>query len=172
MARNYNYIYSQLVEDRKDIVGHIAYALYKEDKIAFIGRYKEEHGGEEPTEEDLQPFNVISSTPNSLERYKFIASDTLFEFLMDSLEEMKAEVEEDLNRHHIDMIRQAIEPMKPQSLAKSYIHGIAQSIIGAFMFMVLLCSLLFILKFSDTQYTFTFGGDGTAKIETAKQNTP
>lgn len=42
MARNYNYIYSQLVEDRKDIVGHIAYALYKEDKIAFIGRYKEE----------------------------------------------------------------------------------------------------------------------------------
>lgn len=85
---------------------------------------------------------------------------------------MKAEVEEDLNRHHIDMIRQAIEPMKPQSLAKSYMHGILQSVIGAFLFMLLLCSLLFILKFSDTQYTFTFGGDGTAKIETAKQNTP
>lgn len=64
MARNYNYIYSQLVEDRKDIVGHVAYALYKEDKIAFIGRYKEEHGGEEPTEEDLQPFNVIELFTN------------------------------------------------------------------------------------------------------------
>lgn len=32
MPRKYNYIYKQLVEDRGDIIGHIAYALYKEDK--------------------------------------------------------------------------------------------------------------------------------------------
>lgn len=166
MARNYNYIYSQLVEDRKDIVGHIAYALYKEDKIAFIGKYKDEHGGEEPTEEDLHPFNVISSTENNLERYRLVASDTLFEFLMDSLEEMKTEVEEDLNAHHIALIKQAIEPIKPQSTAKAYVHGILQSVIGAFLFMLLLCSLLFILQFSDTQYSFTFGGNGSAKIDT------
>ena len=30
---------------------------------------------------------------------------------------------------------------------------------------ILLCGVLFILKFSDTKYTFTFGGDGRAKIE-------
>ena len=29
MPRKYNYIYKQLVEDRGDIIGHIAYALYK-----------------------------------------------------------------------------------------------------------------------------------------------
>ena len=27
MSRNYNYIYSQLVEDKADIIGHIAYAF-------------------------------------------------------------------------------------------------------------------------------------------------
>ena len=62
-------------------------------------------------------------------------------------------------------IRKAIEPIKPCSTPKSYLHGIIQSVIGAFVFMTLVCGLLFILKFSDTQYTFTFGGNGSAKIE-------
>lgn len=40
MSRKYNYIYSKLVEDRYDLAGHIAYALYKQDKIEYIANYK------------------------------------------------------------------------------------------------------------------------------------
>ena len=54
MPRKYNYIYKQLVEDRGDIIGHIAYALYKEDKIEYINKFKEEHNNNEPTEDDLK----------------------------------------------------------------------------------------------------------------------
>ena len=86
MPRNYNYIYSQLVEDRADIIGHIAYALYKEDKIEFISKFKDENGGVEPTEEDLKPFNTISSTQSSLDKYKFIASCILQSFLSNSFD--------------------------------------------------------------------------------------
>lgn len=70
-----------------------------------------------------------------------------------------------MNKNHLELIRKAIEPIRPCSTLKSYLHGTIQSVIGAFVFMILLCGLLFILKFSDTQYTFTFGGNGSAKIE-------
>lgn len=49
-------------------------------------------------------------------------------------------------------------------------HGTIQSVLGAFVFMLLLCGLMFILNFSDNQYTFTFGGKGDAKIERIDNN--
>ena len=165
MSRNYNYIYSQLVEDKADIIGHIAYALYKEDKIDYITKYKQENGGAEPTEEDLKPFNIISSTHNSLDKYKFIASCILQSFLTNSLEESKKDVEENMNKNHLALMDEVIKPIKPAPTWKCYVHGVSQSVIGAFVFMLLLCGLMFILNFSENQYTFTFGGKGNAKIE-------
>lgn len=165
MSRNYNYIYSQLVEDKADIIGHIAYALYKEDKIDYITKFKHENGGTEPTEEDLKPFNIISSTQNSLDRYKFIASCILQTFLSNSLEESKKDVEDNMNQNHLALMGEVIKPIKPAPTWKCYIHGTLQSVLGAFIFMLLLCSLMFILNFSENQYTFTFRGKGDAKIE-------
>lgn len=36
MKRNYNTIYSKRVANETDIVGHVAYSLYKESKIEYI----------------------------------------------------------------------------------------------------------------------------------------
>lgn len=171
MPRKYNYIYKQLVEDRGDIIGHIAYALYKEDKIEYINKFKEEHNNNEPTEDDLKPFNDISCTPGSVDKYKFVASTILQSFLENSLEETKRDIEDNINRNHIELIRKAIEPIKPISLGRSYLHGITQSVIGAVLFMILMCALVFLLNFSKQQYTFTIGGSGSATIEKSK-NTP
>ena len=57
MARRYNFIYKQLVEKESDILGNIAYSLYKADKIKFIEDFKAKNGGKEPTEADFQPFH-------------------------------------------------------------------------------------------------------------------
>lgn len=165
MARKYNYIYSQLVEDNADIVGHIAYALYKEDKIEFISKFKKAHGDTEPSEDDLQPFNDISSSVGSIEKYKFMASCILQAFIDNTLEDTKQDVEDNMNRNHIALIQKALDPIKPISTARSYLHGIAQSVIGAFVFMLLLCVLVFALNFSNTQYTFTFGEKGDATLQ-------
>ena len=70
MSRKYNHIYSRLVESKGDIIGHIAYALYKDDKIVYISHFKEEHNGKEPDEDDLKPFNDISSTDMNNENSK------------------------------------------------------------------------------------------------------
>ena len=165
MSRNYNYIYSKLVEDKGDIIGHIAYALYKEDKIEYITKFKNEHNGQEPTEEELKPFNSISSTESSLDKYKFIASHILQSFLINSLEETKKDIEDNINKNHLALMDEVIKPIKPLQWWRCYLRGIAQSVLGAFVFMVSVCGLIFIFELSDNKYTFTLGGRGDAKIE-------
>ncbi len=36
MPKKFNFIYEELVSDRNDIIGHVAYSIYKQDKIDFI----------------------------------------------------------------------------------------------------------------------------------------
>lgn len=43
MESGSRFIYNLLVESEQDVVGHIAYSLYKADKIAFIEKYKSEN---------------------------------------------------------------------------------------------------------------------------------
>jgi hypothetical protein len=64
MQRNYNFIYSKLVENEYDIVGHIAYSLYKKDKIAHIERFRQKNSTE-PLDHELIPFNEFSSSDSS-----------------------------------------------------------------------------------------------------------
>lgn len=165
MPRKYNFIYSRLVEGKGDIIGYIAYALYKDAKIEYINRFKEEHNGEEPSEDDLKSFHDFTSTDESVNNFKYVASGVLQAFLDNTLEETKAQIEENLNRNHIELIKNAIEPIKPPSVWKSYGNGIAQSVLGAFIFMGLMSILVLILNSSKNKYTLTIGGEGSAKIE-------
>lgn len=45
MAKHYNFIYEELVRYDGDMVGRIAYSIYKREKIAFIEQYKKANGG-------------------------------------------------------------------------------------------------------------------------------
>lgn len=65
----YNFIYSKLVADENDILGIIAYAIYKRQKIDFIKTTKETYD-RDPTPEEFQTFYNISTTSSSLETYK------------------------------------------------------------------------------------------------------
>ncbi len=165
MPRKYNFIYSHIVEGKGDIIGYIAYALYKDAKVEYINHFKEEHGGKEPDEDELKPFHDVTDTEESVNNFKYVASGILQAFLDNTLEETKAQIEDNLNKNHIELIKKAIEPIKPSSMWKSYLNGIAQSVLGAFIFMGLMCILVFVLNFSKNKYTFTIGGEGSAKVE-------
>lgn len=165
MPRKYNYIYSHLVEGKGDIIGHIAYALYKDEKIEYISRFKKEHEGREPDEDDLKPFNDISSTENSIDKYKYIASRILQSFLDNTLEETKLQIEEELNKNHIALIKETVKPLIPPTKKSAYFHGVMQSIIGAFIFMIIMCALVFIVNLSTHKFTITIGGSGSATME-------
>lgn len=169
VPRSYNHIYNLLVEGKGDLIGYIAYALYKDEKIEYIARFKEEHGNE-PDEEDLKRFHDITSTETSVERYKYVASGILQSFLDNTLESTRTQIEDNLNRNHIELLRKAIKPIEPPTKGWSYFHGIVQSIAGAFAFMIIMCALVFLLNLSKNTYTFKFGGNGNAEIERMDTN--
>lgn len=156
MSRKYNYIYNQLVENSTDIVGHIAYALYKEDKIKYIEKFKAEHNDQEPTESDLEPFHKTSCLDGSLERYNFMAVNILQNFLTYSLEESTKEIEDKCIHSHKQMLGEVITPLKPGSKWDSFWFGVGQSIAGAFIFALILAAFGFIAFFKTNDINISF----------------
>lgn len=155
MPRSYNFIYRELVEDQNDIVGHIAYALYKADKIKFIEKFKEDHNSSEPTEKDLEPFHNISCIEGSLDRYKLTAVSILQRFLDYSLEDSTNKIEENCLNSHKQMLSDVISPLKPAGRYKQFFSGVLQSVVGAFVFALLLAGIGFIAVFKANDINFS-----------------
>lgn len=164
MARQYNFIYKQLVKDESDIVGNIAYSLYKADKIKFIEDFKAKNGGKEPTEAEFQPFHDICCMDANINRYKMQALNILQGFLDDTLSATTRQIEQDLESNY----KKELMGIVGKTTVKSFSWNVFQSVVGAFVFMILMCGIVFLLKFSDHQYTFTIGGSGSAKLEVVK----
>ena len=64
MERKYSNIFSLLVRNQSDIVGHIAYALYKSEKANYIEHFCAINN-RKPTDDELSIFHDISSQPDS-----------------------------------------------------------------------------------------------------------
>lgn len=58
MDNQYNYIYEKLVTSEDDVLGLIAYGMYKQHKIEFISKIKEDNN-----RESQRNMNIIRSLP-------------------------------------------------------------------------------------------------------------
>lgn len=134
--KKYNFIYRELVQNWDDIVGHVAYSLYKENKIQFIEKFKKDHGGKEPTDEDFENFHRISCLPDSIENYKRSAVELLKSFMNALLADEVKEIEASTFRRHEEMLRQIVEKMK--SHRKSWWKELGMSALSTFIIMVII----------------------------------
>lgn len=132
-AGNYNFIYRQLVDDDNDILGIIAYALYKRQKIEFIENFKKKHA-QEPQEADFNSFNEFSSSPLQLNTYINEAGTLAKNFLDSSLAEEAAE----LDRQYSQEARAKINAAKP-----NFWFGVWQGVVASFIFVILVGFLVF-----------------------------
>ncbi len=146
MSRKYSFIFSRLVENDADIVGHIAYALYKSDKINYIEHFKETRKSD-PTEEDLAAFHDVSSQSESVKKYRFVAAHILRDFLDNSLEESIEKMERDCNERHADVLKDVIQPLLPKNKSTIFWHGVFQSVAGAFIFALIVAAFVFIKSY-------------------------
>lgn len=163
MSRKYNYIYDKLVTDDADITGAIAYSLYKKEKQAFIENFKQQYD-KDPEEEDIASFHQIVSTPTNIDRFNMQAVGVLADFMESTLSGSIKDIERDYNQNHMQKIKEVVNPLQ-MSLGKQYLHGILQSLLGAFLFALIVGGMLFIASLSDTKYSFTIGGNGNMQIE-------
>ena len=136
MARKYNYIFKQLVRDKNDICGHIAYAIYKFDKVSYLDTFKKENN-REPSEEEMNAFHNSCCTPARIEEYKHHAQTILGMFSNEVLQAVANQIESDYVRNQDEHIKSVFKSVLAPTW-KLYLHGIAQSVLGAFVLAIIL----------------------------------
>lgn len=138
MAKEFNFIYEQLVDSDDDIHGIISYSVYKRQKIQFITNFKDKNHGKEPESTDLQPFNELSTSPSQLEFYRSEATILTEKFLANVLEADLKEREEYFSAR----VHSELSNIKPR-----HFLDIFKSALGALLF-ILLTGLLYFAVWS------------------------
>lgn len=81
---NYNWIYGRLVQDENDLVGAIAYVLYKQHKIEFINQI-ENQSGADPSPEQWAEFHRSTCLESNILNYQNRAGNLVNQFLQNIL---------------------------------------------------------------------------------------
>ncbi len=133
MAKKYCSIFSKLVQNDNDMIGHIAYSLYKAEKVRFISEYKEENKVDIVPDEVVQGFAVGRESQTCLDHYRGMAESILQDFMGGSFDDMSeqviSEVTERLTKHIDDNVTPDLP--KKESWGVKFLNGCLQSIGGA-----------------------------------------
>ncbi|SUX48811.1 hypothetical protein [Chryseobacterium indoltheticum] len=143
MQRNYNYIYSNLVEKESDLIGHIAYSLYKKSKIEYIEKQKAD--GKDVSDTDLIPFNNFSSSDSSIESYKIKAELIVQGFIDNVLEEELENYKEQAVNQQAQILQNIINP-----LTTGFWKSVWAGFVSAFIFALFLAVIAFIIQFNGS----------------------
>lgn len=161
-SATYNYIYSRLVTAPDDIIGIIAYARYKQQKIEWITAFKEKHEGSDPGDVDLEPFHSLTNTETALTGYRRQAKEILDEYLSKSIEQASLEISESYNEILLGELKNvearyadATRPLMGQflSFAKSELKemkpgfwsGVTQNVLANIVILIITALILLVL---------------------------
>lgn len=124
--KQFNFIYDKLVKGEDDVLGHIAYSIYKTHKREQITKMKSKNGGADVTDEDLAPFVELSQSNRQVGFYRNTATELARQFLYEAvgqeLEEAKRKQEEDFIRNH-----------KEHGFVYGVLQGFAASVLFVFV---------------------------------------
>lgn len=109
--RIFSLVYSKIVENDNDLIGHIAYSLYKASKIKYIENFKKEHNDALPTEQDLESFHRVSLT--IIPALRIQAEQILSSFIDFTLEESISEIEQKMLGEQEGILKEIIQPIIP-----------------------------------------------------------
>lgn len=154
MARSYNFIYKKLVKSDEDLIGHIAYSLYKSDKIQYIEQFKANNNGKELDESDIKLFNDVSNIDHAVDRYRNTAVAILQNFTSCILDAQVDSMQADYENY----LKKVIKPLKTK-----WWEAIVQSVIGAFVFAIILAAFAFVVQYKGSDLKVTI--EPTTTIE-------
>lgn len=171
MPRKYSYIYSHLVKDENDLIGHIAYSIYKSEKIDYIKGRKEK--GIELSDEDLEPFNDVSATDGSIGSYRLRAEILLQDFVSNVLDETIEEIKVDVSNKHRELLKDVVKPLET-----GFWKNVGVNVVSSFIFAFLLALFAFVINLQGTEINFNINtskkvepkGDSTSiKMDSTKK---
>jgi hypothetical protein len=105
----YNTIYEKLTADPNDLVGALAYIIYKQQKVEFC---KSTSGGK-PSREEIERFHAIASLDTSIASYRSQAEAMAQAFLNEGLDDLvqrtEAETRQDVLYTYIGTINTGLQ---------------------------------------------------------------
>lgn len=137
-SKKYNYIYQELVDNDNDLVGMIAYALYKNEKIKYIKKITEESGSISDTQID----NYNTSSMIRIDDYENKAINLFTEFI-NTIIDKKVRLSEEL-------IKEVVEKTASPKGFVNWARVITQNIISAFIYTVIIGSILLYVWFMNS----------------------
>ena len=129
VPHRYSTVYKLLVHGEDDLVGQIAYAIYKQQKIEKITRFTTQNK-RPPTDEDLASFMENAESENQLRFYNDRAVSILKDFLEKSLTSEVDEVNSQLKAEYDANIHELLRDLKP----KDFMYGVWQGVFASFLF--------------------------------------
>lgn len=133
-SATYNFIYSKLVAGPGDLVGLIAYGLYKREKIEFIAGFKGDHS-KDPGDLDLAAFHSFTNTESRLETYRSQAEEILASFSQKMLEEKTRELQDEYENTLIEELKKAQPFWK--GVGQNLVSSVATLAIIALFFLII-----------------------------------
>jgi hypothetical protein len=123
--------YSSLVQGDVDLIGHIAYALYKRDKLKFCEQHQAATGNP-PTTPELDIFIRGCNLDTRLSGYRSEAEILLERFAEFQLEEAVAQLQNDYNEKLLTKLQEG----------KSWTRVIGEALVGNFAVALLWAALI------------------------------
>lgn len=126
----YNFIYEKLVSADDDVVGLIAYGIYKKHKIEYITKIKDEQG-REPSDGEFNSFISASTTESQLKNYRSQAETMLSEMVGNIANEELRRYEDEMLRNYKSEITSCLPSNKKTvwlSIAASFIASLLFSL--------------------------------------------
>ena len=111
LERKFSQIFSQIVEDENDMIGHIAYSIYKANKVEYIKSFSDQNNGNIPTEDDLEKFHLSIKT--TLPALRIQAEQLLTNFIQFTLGETVNEIEQEVKNEQLEMLSSIVQPLIP-----------------------------------------------------------
>lgn len=137
--RKYNFIFRRLVDNDTDLVGLLAYSIYKKEKIEYIEKYVRDNG-HDPSEDELNTFHQFTQSDAHLQQYLTTAEGNISGFV-DNLMQAKADQVE-------TFYRSAYKETVKES-GHGYWYGVFQGVVSSFAYTLLLGLLVFFLWAKD-----------------------
>lgn len=131
MDNQYNYIYEKLVTSEDDVLGLIAYGMYKQHKIEFISKIKEDNN-REPTQYEYNSFFAASTTESQLNNYRNQAEALLSETVANIANEELGHFEDEMVRNYKNEIKDCI----PGNWKTFFVSVVAGGV-SAFLFAII-----------------------------------
>lgn len=172
-SKNYNKVYESLVTSEDDIVGFIAYGLYKKSKQKYITTFEQKYS-KRPSDEDISIHVSCSELP-SLDNYRAEAKRLLELLLEQAVSDKEAKLEEIFQKR---LWRYVKDHEPPSWIDKIYtfIKSSFSGVLGNFFTTVIVILVLYSFSSSVSKENLAYGAkenfiSGIAKafgVETIK----